>query len=327
MNVAHYRQLLGLQSNAGLRNMAEKMTINNDWNDLVLSADQQRQLRAISDYLRYRTPINENRRLGHIQALGKGIKVLFHGPPGTGKTMTAGILAGELGMDMFRIDLSMLVSKYVKEREKNLIRIFDAAESSDIILFFDEAHALFGKRTIVSGSNGGSSKMEIRNLLKKIDEYEGIVIMATDFCKNMDETFMNRIHLTIRFPITRKDSMSKKNYLKTLNVPFSKKPVKRTSKTSTKGVHMNKTQLTSKLAEKTGMTKGKAGDALNGIIEIITEELKGGGKVILTGFGSFSTVQKKARTGRNPQTGKKISIPACQAPKFKAGKLLKDALS
>gem|GEM_PF-7079687 len=307
--------------------MTQNMIIHNNWDDLLLSADQQRQLRAISHYLRYRTPIKENWGSGHIQAMGKGVKVLFHGPPGTGKTMTAGILAGELGMDMFRIDLSMLVNKYIKEKEKNLIRIFDAAESSDIILFFDEAHALFGKGTIVSGSNGGLTNKEITNLLKKIEEYEGIVILATNVCKNMDEAFMRRIHLTIRFPCAIKQGLSQTNNLKALNLPLSKKPVQRTFKPTSKGELMNKTQLTSKLAEKTGMTKVKAGDALNGIIEIITEELKGGGKVILTGFGSLSTVQKKARTGRNPQTGKKISIPACRAPKFKAGKLLKDALS
>ncbi len=90
---------------------------------------------------------------------------------------------------------------------------------------------------------------------------------------------------------------------------------------------MNKTQLTAKLAEKTGMTRAKAGEALNGLIEIVTEELKAGGKVNLTGFGSFSVAQRQARKGRNPQTGKAINIPANRAPKFKAGKLLKDAVS
>jgi SpoVK/Ycf46/Vps4 family AAA+-type ATPase len=126
--------------------------------------------------------------------------VLFAGPSGTGKTMAAEIIAGELGLELYKIDLSTVVSKYIGETEKNLSRIFTEAETSNAILFFDEADALFGKRSEVKDSHDRYANIEIGYLLQRMEEYEGVVILATNFRKNMDEAFVRRLHFTVEFP-------------------------------------------------------------------------------------------------------------------------------
>ena len=136
-------------------------------------------------------------------ALGKGLNVLFAGPSGTGKTMAAEIIAGELGLDLYKIDLSSVVSKYIGETEKNLARIFAEAETSNAILFFDEADALFGKRSEVRDAHDRYANIEIAYLLQKMDEYEGVVILATNLRKNMDDAFVRRVHFTVEFPFPR----------------------------------------------------------------------------------------------------------------------------
>src|SRR5262249_3197738 len=133
-------------------------------------------------------------------SLGKGLSVLFAGPSGTGKTMSAEIIAGELGLDLYKIDLSTVVSKYIGETEKNLSRIFTEAETSNSILFFDEADALFGKRSEVKDSHDRYANIETGYLLQRMEEYEGVVILATNFRKNMDEAFVRRLHFTVEFP-------------------------------------------------------------------------------------------------------------------------------
>ena len=128
------------------------------------------------------------------------MNVLFAGPSGTGKTMSAQIIAGELGLDLYRIDLSTVVSKYIGETEKNLGRIFREAEDSNSILFFDEADALFGKRSEVRDSHDRYANIEISYLLQKMEEYQGIVILATNFRKNIDDAFVRRLHFAVEFP-------------------------------------------------------------------------------------------------------------------------------
>jgi SpoVK/Ycf46/Vps4 family AAA+-type ATPase len=133
-------------------------------------------------------------------ALGKGINVLFAGPSGTGKTMAAEIISHELRLELYKIDLSGVVSKYIGETEKNLSRIFTVAESSNAILFFDEADALFGKRSEVRDAHDRYANVEISYLLQRMEEYAGIVILATNLRKNMDDAFVRRMHFSIDFP-------------------------------------------------------------------------------------------------------------------------------
>ena len=133
-------------------------------------------------------------------SLGKGLKALFAGPSGTGKTMTAEVLARELGLDLYKIDLSTVVSKYIGETEKNLDRIFRAAQSSNAILFFDEADALFGKRSEVKDAHDRYANIEVAYLLQKIEEYDGFVILATNLILNIDEAFKRRMNYTVEFP-------------------------------------------------------------------------------------------------------------------------------
>jgi SpoVK/Ycf46/Vps4 family AAA+-type ATPase len=133
-------------------------------------------------------------------SFGKGVNALFAGPSGTGKSMAAEIVAGELGLDLYRIDLSGVVSKYIGETEQNLDRVFRAAEGSNAILFFDEADALFGKRSEVRDSHDRYANIEISYLLQKMEEYEGVAILATNLRQNLDESFVRRLAFTIHFP-------------------------------------------------------------------------------------------------------------------------------
>ena len=142
----------------------------------------------------------------HKLSLGKGVTALFAGPSGTGKTMAAEIIANELGLDLYKIDLSGVVSKYIGETEKNLDRIFAAAENANAILFFDEADALFGKRSEVRDSHDRYANIEISYLLQKMEEYEGIAILATNLRQNLDESFVRRLAFTVHFPFPDEDS-------------------------------------------------------------------------------------------------------------------------
>jgi len=130
-----------------------------------------------------------------------GLAVLFHGPPGTGKTMAAEALATELAMPLYRIDLSQVVNKYIGETEKNLRRLFDAADSSDVILFFDEADALFGKRTEVKDAHDRYANLEISYLLERMERFKGLAILATNRKKDLDEAFLRRLRFVVEFPL------------------------------------------------------------------------------------------------------------------------------
>jgi SpoVK/Ycf46/Vps4 family AAA+-type ATPase len=133
-------------------------------------------------------------------SLGKGVNALFAGPSGPGKTMATEIIASELGLDLYKIDLSGVVSKYIGETERNLDRVFSAAEDANAILFFDEADALFGKRSEVRDSHDRYANIEISYLLQKMEEYEGLAILATNLKANLDEAFTRRLAFTIHFP-------------------------------------------------------------------------------------------------------------------------------
>jgi SpoVK/Ycf46/Vps4 family AAA+-type ATPase len=138
-------------------------------------------------------------RWGFNSAGGTGLVALFAGGSGTGKTLSAEVIGTTLGLDVYKVDLSSLVSKYIGETEKNLERIFDAASAGNVILFFDEADALFGKRSEVSDSHDRYANIEVAYLLQRIEAYDGIVVLATNLRANLDDAFLRRIHVSVDF--------------------------------------------------------------------------------------------------------------------------------
>jgi len=190
-----------LHSSRKLSSLGRRIKPHHLWEDLILPEDRARHLREICNSVKYRSVVFDEWGFDRRLSLGKGLNMLFAGPSGTGKTMAAEIMAGELGLDVYKIDLSTVVSKYIGETEKNLSRIFTEAESSNAILFFDEADALFGKRSEVRDSHDRYANIEINYLLQKMEEHEGVVILATNFRKNMDDAFVRRLHFTVEFPM------------------------------------------------------------------------------------------------------------------------------
>jgi AAA+ superfamily predicted ATPase len=188
------------QSGHDLAALAHKIAPVYTWDDIVLPDDTLAQLREICQRV-----IHQHRVLGawgfdRKLSQGKGVNALFAGPSGTGKTMAAEIIANELGLDLYKIDLSGVVSKYIGETEKNLDRIFRAAEHANAILFFDEADALFGKRSEVRDSHDRYANIEISYLLQKMESYDGIAILATNLRQNLDDAFVRRLAFTVHFP-------------------------------------------------------------------------------------------------------------------------------
>jgi SpoVK/Ycf46/Vps4 family AAA+-type ATPase len=193
------------QSGHALARLARKLDPKYRWADLVLPEDQRAQLHEICREFTYRTTVYGDWGFGRKLSLGKGLNVLFSGPPGTGKTMAAEVIANDLGLDLYKIDLSQVVSKYIGETEKNLDRIFAAAEDANAILFFDEADALFGKRSEVKDAHDRYANIEVGYLLQKMEEYEGIAILATNLKGHLDEAFARRMQAIVEFPFPGED--------------------------------------------------------------------------------------------------------------------------
>jgi AAA+ superfamily predicted ATPase len=193
---------LGARTQCGreLAAVARKVNLIYSWDDIVLPADTVLQLREMCDRVTHRERVFSEWGFERKLSLGNGVNALFAGPSGTGKTMAAEIIANELGLDLYKIDLSGVVSKYIGETEKNLDHVFRAAESANAILFFDEADALFGKRSEVHDSHDRYANIEISYLLQKMEEYEGISILASNLRQNMDEAFVRRLAFTVLFP-------------------------------------------------------------------------------------------------------------------------------
>ena len=188
------------QSNQGLRRLAQKVETPYQWTDIVLPPKAMQQLKGIYAASKYRHVVYSDWGFDEKLYLGKGLNALFCGSSGTGKTMAASILAHELGLDLYKIDLASVVSKYIGETEKHLNRIFDEARTSNAILFFDEADALFGKRSEVKDAHDRYANIEVAYLLQKMEEYDGMVVLATNMRNNLDEAFTRRMHHIVEFP-------------------------------------------------------------------------------------------------------------------------------
>lgn len=178
---------------------AKLVTTMLDWEDVILSPHTMEGLMEIRDWIEYGNALLNMNGLG--KRLKPGYKSLFYGPPGTGKTLTASLLGKSTGRDVYKIDLSLIVSKYIGETEKNLAKVFNQAENKEWILFFDEAEALFGKRTDVSTANDRFANQEVAYLLQRIEDHKGVIILASNLKDNIDKAFTRRFQSIIHFPM------------------------------------------------------------------------------------------------------------------------------
>lgn len=188
------------QSRTRLDDLAQRIEAIAQWDDLILPDDQQQTLRELAAQVRHRTTVYDTWEFARRGANGLGISALFAGASGTGKTMAAEVLASELELDLYRIDLSQVVSKYIGETEKNLRRVFDAAEAGGAILLFDEADALFGKRSDIKDSHDRYANIEVSYLLQRMEAYRGLAILTSNFRSAIDTAFLRRIRFVIQFP-------------------------------------------------------------------------------------------------------------------------------
>ena len=178
---------------------AKRITSRLEWEDLVLADTTRREIDQLIAWIGHSEEILDG--FGLRKNLKRGYRVLFYGPPGTGKTLTATLIGKKMNMDVYRVDLSQVISKYIGETEKNLSGIFDQAESRNWILFFDEADSLFGTRTQTSNSNDRAANQEISYLLQRVEDFPGIVILASNLKSNIDEAFSRRFQSTVYFPM------------------------------------------------------------------------------------------------------------------------------
>ena len=189
------------QSGHQLAKLAQVVQPKYGWDDIVLPKQQKTQLQEICLHMQHRHRVFDTWGFDQKLSLGKGINALFAGPPGTGKTMAAEVIASSLQLDLYRIDLSQVVSKYIGETEKNLNQIFTAAANANAILLFDEADALFGKRTEVKDSHDRYANLEVGYLLQQMEAYEGLAILTTNLKANLDQAFIRRLRFILDFPL------------------------------------------------------------------------------------------------------------------------------
>jgi hypothetical protein len=205
---AHLAAGARLQDGVGLGRLARRIEPSVGWPDLVLPPGPQAALRHLADRMRLRDRVLGDWRLRRGGGRGEGVTALFAGDPGTGKTMAAEVVAAELGLDLYVIDLSSVVDKYIGETEKNLERIFAGAEGVNGVLFFDEADALFGKRSEVSDAHDRYANIEIAYLLQRMERFDGLAVLATNLRSNLDEAFARRLSLVVEF--TRPDAAERR---------------------------------------------------------------------------------------------------------------------
>ena len=189
------------RSRDGLGALAVLAPTPHTWDDLVLPPATLRRLQEFAHAVRDRTIVLDAWQFGRRAASSRGATALFAGASGTGKTMACSVIARELGLDLFVIDLSAVVSKYIGETEKNLDRIFRAARDAGAVLFFDEADALFGKRSEVKDAHDRYANIEVAYLLQQLDAHDGIVVLATNLARNLDAAFSRRMRYVVEFPL------------------------------------------------------------------------------------------------------------------------------
>nr|MBP6634111.1 AAA family ATPase [Kofleriaceae bacterium] len=185
----------------GLAGVASRVEVTQTWDDFVLPMEQMEVLAELVARVRGRRRVLEDWGFGAKVGKGGGVAALMSGPPGTGKTMAAGLLAKELGLDLYQVDLSKIVSKYIGETEKQLAAVFDAAEAGHAVLLFDEADSLFGKRTEVKSSNDRYANLETNYLLQRLEAFTGVCLLTTNHEQAIDEAFRRRLALHVRLPM------------------------------------------------------------------------------------------------------------------------------
>lgn len=198
-SLSHLWEICRTQARPRLDELAQRMESRAEWDDLVLPEQQKQVLQQAASQIKQRTKVYEEWGFGSKSKRGLGISALFAGASGTGKTMAAEVLAQELKLDLYRIDLSAVVSKYIGETEKNLGKVFDAAESGGVILLFDEADALFGKRSEVKDSHDRHANMEVAYLLQRMEAYPGLSVLTTNLKGSIDQAFLRRIRFIVQF--------------------------------------------------------------------------------------------------------------------------------
>jgi len=205
-----YRQVM-----SKLDELASRVKPNFTWDDVVMPAQQKKLLQHACSYVKYRHKVYQDWGFDKRISYGRGLSVLFAGVPGTGKTMSAQVMAKQLNMEMYKINISQIVSKYIGETEKNLQAVFTEAKKANCILFFDECDALFGKRSEVKDAHDRNANVEVAYLLQQIEEHDGVCVLATNLLQNIDEAFMRRITYVVRFPFP--DAQARKEiYLRTI---------------------------------------------------------------------------------------------------------------
>ena len=196
-----------VQSNFG--EMAQIIKNSNNWDDLIIPDNDKQMIIDVCKQRKLRNIVFEDWKIGERVNYGQGLSLLFSGPPGTGKTMAAGIISNEMRLELYRADLSKLISKYIGETEKNLSKLFDEAEKSNSILLFDETDALFSQRTEVKDSKDRGANLEISYLLQRMENHNGICIMTTNYMENIDKAFFRRINYVFHFPKPSKENRKK----------------------------------------------------------------------------------------------------------------------
>jgi AAA+ superfamily predicted ATPase len=188
---------------------ARRVTVTQTWDDMVLPQEQIDVIVELIARVRRRSKVYEKWGFGAKVGKGLGVSALFSGPPGTGKTMVAGLIARDLGLELYQVDMAKIVSKFIGETEKNLAALFDAAEAGHAILLFDEADALFGKRTEVKSSNDRFANMETNYLLQRMETFTGVCLLTSNHERNMDPAFQRRLSLHLRFELPDEEERAK----------------------------------------------------------------------------------------------------------------------
>lgn len=195
-----FKQVINDYTRRPLDELAQRIDPKVDWLDLVVHKSLADHLKAFRNTIAHQFTVYEKWGMGDKDARGRGVVAMFSGGSGTGKTMAAEVIANDMGINLYRVDLAGIVSKYIGETEKNLKKIFQNARGTNTLLFFDEADSLFGKRTDIHDSHDRYANLEVNYLLQKLEEHDGPVILATNRRKNIDEAFLRRIHFILEFP-------------------------------------------------------------------------------------------------------------------------------